>query len=103
MSVCSPSTPSPPQGPHTLARTQRATNTNTNTHTHTHIHTHTHTRARTQGNVEMVQAFADVGLLSLDAVPALQANAAPTTWLQVMAELLGTKADVEYAVFFLFS
>lgn len=41
-----------------------------------------------QGNVEMVQAFADVGLLGLDPVAELQPNAAPIMWRQVMAKLL---------------
>jgi saccharopine dehydrogenase (NADP+, L-glutamate forming) len=49
----------------------------------------------------MVQAFADVGLLGLDPVPALQAGAPAIAWRTAMAQLLGCgtgAGEVEEAV-----
>lgn len=44
----------------------------------------------------MVQAFADVGLLGLDAVAALQNGQAPVMWRALTAQLLGCGAAEGY-------
>lgn len=45
-----------------------------------------------KGNVEMVQAFADVGLLGLEPVAALQNGQAPVKWRALTAQLLNCGA-----------
>jgi len=50
---------------------------------------------RYQGNVELVQCWADIGFLELESVDYLLPNAKPITWIQVLAKMLGcASADV---------
>jgi len=50
---------------------------------------------RYQGNVELVQALADVGFLSLDPVPYLARDAPEITWRAVLAKMLGTSENIK--------
>lgn len=48
---------------------------------------------RYQGNVEIVQALADIGFLSVDPAPYLQNSGTTLTWRQATAKIIGAPSD----------